>query len=174
MTEIPFEFDLSCASDNDFDLAAVIASTGINLSGYATKAYVNEALDNMRNGGFVIYSSSLINDAGFLKTHQSLSNYYTKSEIDAALRNVSGVVSVTQTLTSGVEIGSINGTKLYAPAGSGGGGGGGSADLSGYATTAYVDQKTDVVQTLSSGVKIGSVGGINLYAPQVSNVCVFG
>lgn len=47
--------------------------SGVDLSGYAT-------LDDIPKK-----TSQLTNDSGFLTEHQSLTNYYTKSEVDAAI-----------------------------------------------------------------------------------------
>lgn len=165
--DIPFEFDLSCGAGNDFDISPAVLATGIDFSSYATKAYVDSVLSGGSGSvGGGIYASDLINDAGFITEHQSLSNYYTKNQVDSLVANSSTTITVTQTLTSGTEIGSVNGTKLYAPTATA------STDLSNYYTKSQVDntflKSSQVVANISSGTRIATVGGVSIFAPVTS------
>lgn len=165
--DIPFEFDLSCGAGNDFDISAAVLATGINFSSYATKAYVDSVISGGSGSSIgAIYASNIINDAGFLTEHQSLSNYYSKSEVDSLVSGASQTITVTQTLTSGTEIGSVNGTKLYAPTATA------ATDLSNYYTKSQVDEafvkSSQVIANISSGTRIATIAGVSIFAPVTS------
>lgn len=154
MSDIPFEFDLSCGDSNNFDITAAVIASGVDFSKLATKTYIAEELA-AAGASATVYTSQLINDSGFITSHQSLSNYYTKSETDTAVNKAK--TTVVQTLKSGTEIGSVNGTKLYAPDGSSSGGDG-----------SYV-KKSEVVSNMTSGTAIATIGGVTLYVPMSSS-----
>lgn len=173
MSDIPFEFDLSCSADNQFNITAAIIASGVNFSNYVTHSELTSALGNISTGT-TLYASSLINDVPFLTSHQSLANYYTKTETNAAIAAAAPVV--TQTVTTGVEIGSVGGTKLYAPSQT-------AVDLSNYYTKTESDsaflKESDVLTSLNSGTAIATIGSKTIYAPAGGGssgtaVCVFG
>lgn len=184
MGAIPFEWQLACSDQAEFKAGAAMFQ---NQSNYYTKAEVAALLDE--------YSKS--QNFANVATSGSYNDLKDKPTIPAA-------TTVTPTLTSGIEVGKVNGVTLYAPAREAidlsaylqkdqvspnlsagtliatiGGKGiyapvstSGDIDLSGYATTEYVNSRTTVRQTITSGTEIGSVNGTKLYAP--SAVCVFG
>ena len=159
MSEIPFDFYLSRSYENQFDITSAVIATGINFSNYVTQSQLTSAIRNI-NVDAQIYASSLINDVPFLTSHQSLSNYYTKAE--TALAISAAAPTVTQTITSGTEIGSINGTKLYAPSIQ-------ATDLTNYYTKTEADAAfinvSEVSAALNSGTAIATIGSVTLYAP---------
>lgn len=159
MAYVPFEFDLSCSADNYFDVSAAIIRTGINLSNYVTKSELSSAISAVE-AGQLTYTSQLTNDSGFLTEHQA----------------------VVQNISSGIEIGSVGGTKLYAPTTT-------NVDLSNYYTKAEIDNalgnpsydmsnyytktesdnkyigETDVYANFGTGTAIGRIGDVTFYVP---------
>lgn len=58
--------------------------------GATTQEYVDTAINGVAVPTKV---SELENDAGYLTEHQSLTNYYTKTEVDALIPDVSGFIT---------------------------------------------------------------------------------
>lgn len=64
-----------------------------SLNGYATEQYVNDKVDSIDLSPYAkkteipTKTSQLENDSNFLTEHQSLDNYYTKSETDTQITN---------------------------------------------------------------------------------------
>lgn len=181
MSDIPFEFDLSCDADNQFNIEAAIIAGGVNLSNYATKTELSSKFSELDNK-IPLYTSQLIDDSGF-STDETTVSQTIKSGIEIGVINGTPLYAppkeavdlseylqknqVSANLTSGALIATIGGVGIYAPISTSG-----DVDLSGYATVDYVNSRTTVRQTITSGTEIGSVNGTKLYAP--SAVCVFG
>lgn len=79
---------------------AAVADVEVDLTGYATETYVSTKIAEAQLSGdnndidlsgyatkddIPTKTSQLTNDSGFLTKHQSLTNYYTKSEVNAAI-----------------------------------------------------------------------------------------
>lgn len=81
--------------DNLIPTVPTKTSDLINDSGFITNANIPTKTSDLTNdSGFITSSaiptnvSAFTNDAGYLTQHQSLSNYYTKSEVDALIPTV--------------------------------------------------------------------------------------
>ena len=81
-TEIDNLMDSKADSSDIPDVSSFITQSSIT-----THNTDNNAHTDIRNS-IPTKVSDLTNDSGFLTTHQSLSNYYTKSEIDDLIGNI--------------------------------------------------------------------------------------
>lgn len=91
-------------ADNTFAVSTDIPTKTSDLtndSGFVTSSALPTKTSDLTNdSGFITNSaiptnvSSFTNDAGYLTQHQSLANYYTKSEIDTTLTNYSTTTQV--------------------------------------------------------------------------------
>ncbi len=64
----------------------------VDLSGYATKDYVDEKIAAIELPSVPTKMSELENDTGFITEHQDISHLATKSEVDAAINNLSTTI----------------------------------------------------------------------------------
>ena len=104
-------------ADNTFAVSTDIPTKTSDLtndSGFVTSSALPTKTSDLTNdSGFITNSaiptnvSSFTNDAGYLTQHQSLANYYTKSEIDTTLANYSTTTQV-QTMIDTAIGGAIN------------------------------------------------------------------
>lgn len=135
-----------------------LGSTDIDLSGYlrttdiaswakaSTKpSYTASEVGALPNTTTIpTKTSDLTNDSGFITSAPVTS---VNGQTGAVTLSIPSATTVTQTLTSGTKIGEVNGTSLYAPAGS----------------------SITISNTLSSGTLIATINGTNIYAPSYTN-----
>ena len=99
-------------------------------------------------------TSDLRNDSGFLTEHQDISGKANIADLATVaisgsytdLRNkptIPAAVSVTNTLSSGTRVATINGTDVYAPAGG----------------------SIEIEQVIESGIELALINGTSIYAP---------
>lgn len=91
--------------------------------------------------------------------YHSASSIFTQSKQLALKSQIPAATTISQVLTSGTEIAQINGTSIYAPAGSGEGG---SIDLSNYYTKVQIDDLNAAIQNALED-KIDKTSKVILY-----------
>jgi len=83
-------FFINNLSDSNFIFANLILNTGdwlINLSGSWQKVDNTDAVTSVNGkvGNITLKISDLQNDSGYLTSHQSLTNYYNKTDVNNLL-----------------------------------------------------------------------------------------
>lgn len=143
---------------NKSEVDTLISNVDVDLTGYATENYVKQRIAAIDMPTVPTNVSAFTNDAGYLTEHQSLENYYTKTQTDNKIATEIGKIEVpdvdlsnyytkTQTDalipdTTGLATESFVTAKIAEAQLSGGGDGGGTVDLSGYALKSDIPTKT--------------------------------
>lgn len=73
---------------NKTEVDTLISNVDVDLTGYATENYVKQRIAAIDMPTVPTNVSAFTNDAGYLTEHQSLENYYTKTETDSMIGNV--------------------------------------------------------------------------------------